>query len=60
MMLGKPIDLKDMEPVDWEYYNSLVWIKVFIYLCWFIVFVMIVLFFSIKIKRDNTVYFIGK
>ncbi|XP_077297989.1 E3 ubiquitin-protein ligase Nedd4 isoform X3 [Arctopsyche grandis] len=27
MMLGKSIDLKDMEPVDWEYYNSLVWIK---------------------------------
>lgn len=27
MMLGKPIDLKDMESVDTEYYNSLLWIK---------------------------------
>nr|XP_040220585.2 E3 ubiquitin-protein ligase Nedd-4-like isoform X2 [Anopheles coluzzii] len=27
MMLQKPIDLKDMEAVDTEYYNSLVWIK---------------------------------
>lgn len=27
MMLGKPIDLKDMESVDTEYYNSLMWIK---------------------------------
>uniref|UniRef100_A0A1I8N5R2 E3 ubiquitin-protein ligase n=1 Tax=Musca domestica TaxID=7370 RepID=A0A1I8N5R2_MUSDO len=27
MMLEKPIDLKDMESVDTEYYNSLVWIK---------------------------------
>ncbi|XP_033328521.1 E3 ubiquitin-protein ligase Nedd4 isoform X4 [Megalopta genalis] len=27
MMLGKPIDLKDMESVDSEYYNSLLWIK---------------------------------
>lgn len=26
MMLEKPIDLKDMESVDTEYYNSLVWI----------------------------------
>ena len=27
MMLGKPIELKDMESVDTEYYNSLMWIK---------------------------------
>lgn len=27
MMLGKGIDLKDMESVDSEYYNSLLWIK---------------------------------
>ncbi|XP_073839651.1 E3 ubiquitin-protein ligase Nedd4 isoform X6 [Musca autumnalis] len=27
MMLEKPIDLKDMESVDTEYYNSLMWIK---------------------------------
>lgn len=27
MMLAKPIDLKDMESVDSEYYNSLLWIK---------------------------------
>jgi len=27
MMLKKPIDLKDMESVDSEYYNSLLWIK---------------------------------
>ncbi|EEB13366.1 E3 ubiquitin-protein ligase Nedd-4, putative [Pediculus humanus corporis] len=27
MMLEKPIDLKDMESVDSEYYNSLLWIK---------------------------------
>lgn len=27
MMLGKQIDLKDMESVDSEYYKSLVWIK---------------------------------
>ncbi|PNF38568.1 hypothetical protein B7P43_G04044, partial [Cryptotermes secundus] len=27
MMLGKPIVLKDMESVDSEYYNSLLWIK---------------------------------
>ncbi|KAK7863724.1 hypothetical protein R5R35_003098 [Gryllus longicercus] len=27
MMLGKTIDLKDMESVDSEYYNSLLWIK---------------------------------
>ncbi|XP_039444801.1 E3 ubiquitin-protein ligase Nedd-4-like isoform X4 [Culex pipiens pallens] len=27
MMLQKPIDLKDMEAVDMEYYNSLLWIK---------------------------------
>ncbi|XP_059479134.1 E3 ubiquitin-protein ligase Nedd-4 isoform X2 [Neocloeon triangulifer] len=27
MMLGKQIDLKDMESVDSEYYNSLLWIK---------------------------------
>ncbi|KFB37895.1 AGAP000787-PA-like protein [Anopheles sinensis] len=27
MMLQKPIELKDMEAVDTEYYNSLVWIK---------------------------------
>lgn len=27
MMLGKAIDLKDMESVDSEYYNSLLWIK---------------------------------
>ncbi|XP_055376204.1 E3 ubiquitin-protein ligase Nedd-4 isoform X6 [Condylostylus longicornis] len=27
MMLQKPIDLKDMESVDTEYYNSLLWIK---------------------------------
>ncbi|CAO1304308.1 unnamed protein product [Diamesa hyperborea] len=27
MMLEKPIDLKDMESVDMEYYNSLLWIK---------------------------------
>ncbi|KAK9497645.1 hypothetical protein O3M35_004334 [Rhynocoris fuscipes] len=27
MMLGKPIELKDMESVDSEYYNSLLWIK---------------------------------
>lgn len=27
MMLGKTIDLKDMESVDAEYYNSLLWIK---------------------------------
>ena len=26
MMLEKPIDLKDMESVDTEYFNSLVWI----------------------------------
>lgn len=26
-MLEKPIDLKDMESVDSEYYNSLLWIK---------------------------------
>lgn len=26
-MLGKPIDLKDMESVDSEYYKSLLWIK---------------------------------
>ena len=26
-MLSKPIDLKDMESVDSEYYNSLLWIK---------------------------------
>ena len=28
MMLAKPIELKDMESVDSEYYNSLMWIKV--------------------------------
>lgn len=28
MMLGKPIELKDMESVDSEYYNSLLWIQV--------------------------------
>lgn len=27
MMLAKPIELKDMESVDSEYYNSLLWIK---------------------------------
>ena len=27
MMLDKPINLKDMESVDTEYFNSLVWIK---------------------------------
>jgi len=27
MMLGKQIELKDMESVDTEYYNSLLWIK---------------------------------
>lgn len=27
MMLQKSIDLKDMEAVDTEYYNSLMWIK---------------------------------
>lgn len=27
MMLEKPIDLKDMESVDSEYYKSLLWIK---------------------------------
>ncbi|CAH0724146.1 unnamed protein product, partial [Brenthis ino] len=27
MMLGKPIELQDMESVDLEYYNSLMWIK---------------------------------
>lgn len=27
MMLQKPIELKDMESVDMEYYNSLMWIK---------------------------------
>ena len=27
MMLGKPITLADMESVDNEYYNSLIWIK---------------------------------
>lgn len=27
MMLGKPIELKDMESVDSEYYKSLLWIK---------------------------------
>jgi E3 ubiquitin-protein ligase NEDD4 len=27
MMLAKQIDLKDMESVDSEYYNSLLWIK---------------------------------
>lgn len=27
MMLEKPIELKDMESVDTEYFNSLVWIK---------------------------------
>lgn len=27
MMLRKPIDLNDMESVDTEYYNSLLWIK---------------------------------
>jgi len=27
MMLGKPIELKDMESVDTEYHNSLLWIK---------------------------------
>ena len=27
MMLGKTIDLKDMESVDSEYYKSLLWIK---------------------------------
>lgn len=27
MMLEKPIELKDMEAVDMEYYNSLLWIK---------------------------------
>lgn len=27
MMLEKTIDLKDMESVDSEYYNSLLWIK---------------------------------
>lgn len=28
MMLSKPIELKDMESVDSEYYNSLLWIQV--------------------------------
>ena len=28
MMLEKNIELKDMESVDSEYYNSLLWIKV--------------------------------
>lgn len=28
MMLGKSIELQDMESVDLEYYNSLMWIKV--------------------------------
>ena len=28
MMLEKSIELKDMESVDSEYYNSLLWIKV--------------------------------
>ena len=28
MMLGKSIELKDMESVDSEYYNSLLWIQV--------------------------------
>ena len=27
MMLSKPVVLADMESVDTEYYNSLVWIK---------------------------------
>ena len=27
MMLGKPIELKDMESVDTEYHTSLLWIK---------------------------------
>ena len=27
MMLGKTITLEDMESVDAEYYNSLVWIR---------------------------------
>ncbi|KAL4709251.1 hypothetical protein ACJJTC_010712, partial [Scirpophaga incertulas] len=27
MMLGKPIELQDMESVDLEYYNSLMWIR---------------------------------
>lgn len=27
MMLGKNIELKDMESVDTEYYNSLLWIR---------------------------------
>ena len=27
MMLDKPITLKDMESVDTEYYNSLLWIE---------------------------------
>lgn len=27
MMLQKPIDIRDMESVDMEYYNSLLWIK---------------------------------
>ena len=27
MMLGKPIELKDMESVDTEYYKSLLWMK---------------------------------
>lgn len=27
MMLGKPIDIIDMESVDSEYYKSLLWIK---------------------------------
>ena len=27
MMLSKPVKLEDMESVDTEYYNSLVWIK---------------------------------
>ena len=27
MMLAKPIELKDMESVDTEYFNSLIWIK---------------------------------
>ena len=27
MMLGKQIELKDMESVDTEYFNSLIWIK---------------------------------
>ena len=27
MMLGKSIELKDMESVDTEYFNSLIWIK---------------------------------